>query len=55
MDDDDKKPEDKPPEPAPDAAQEEAAQLREVSSDELKQILSYGLRREAIADKKTKH
>ena len=40
MDDDDKKPEDEPAEPAPDAAQEEGAKLREVSEDELEQILA---------------
>ncbi len=40
MDDDDKKPEDEPPEPARDAAQEEGDKLREVSEDELKQILA---------------
>ena len=40
MDDDDKEPDDKPPEPAPDAAQEGGAKLREVSEDELEQILA---------------
>ncbi len=40
MDDDDKKPEDEAAEPAPDAAQEEGAKLREVSEDELEQILA---------------
>ncbi len=38
MDDDDKKAEDEAAEPAPDAAQEEGA-IREVSEDELEQIL----------------
>ena len=40
MDDDDKKPEDEAAEPAPDAAQDEGAKLREVSEEELKQILA---------------
>ncbi len=40
MDDDDKKSEDEAAEPAPDAAQEEGAKLREVSEEELKQILA---------------
>ncbi len=40
MDDDDKKPEDEPPEPARDAAQEEDTELREVSEEDLKQILA---------------
>ncbi len=40
MDDDDKKSEDEAAEPAPGAAQDEGAQLREVSEDELKQILA---------------
>ncbi len=40
MDDDDKKPEDEAAEPARDAAQEEGAKLREVSEEELKQILT---------------
>ncbi len=40
MDDDGKTPEDEPPEPARDAAQDEGAKLREVSEEELKQILA---------------
>ncbi len=40
MDDDHKKPEDEAAEPAPDGAQEEGAKLREVSEEELKQILA---------------
>ncbi len=40
MDDDDKTPEDATAGPAPDAAQEEGRKLREVSEDELKQILA---------------
>ncbi len=40
MDDDDKKPEDAAAEPARDAAQDEGAKLREMSEDELKQILA---------------
>ncbi len=40
MDDDDKKSEDEAPEPARDAVQEEGAKLREVSEDELEQILA---------------
>ncbi len=40
MDDDDKKSEDEAAEPARDAAQEEGAKLREVSEEELKQILA---------------
>ena len=40
MDDDDKKSEDEAIEPAPDAAQEEGAKLREVSEEELEQILA---------------
>ena len=40
MDDDDKKSKDEAAEPAPDAAQEEGAKLREVSEEELKQILA---------------
>ncbi len=40
MDGDDKEPEDAAAEPAPDAAQEEGAKLREVSEDELTQILA---------------
>ncbi len=40
MDDDGNKPEDEPAEPARDAAQDEGAKLREVSEDELKQILA---------------
>ena len=40
MDDDDKKSEDEAAEPARDAAQDEGAKLREVSEEELKQILA---------------
>ncbi len=40
MDDDDKKPEDEAAEPAPDAAQEEGAKLREVTEEDLRQILA---------------
>ncbi len=40
MDDDDKKAEDEAAEPAPDAARDEGAELREVSEEELKQILA---------------
>ncbi len=40
MDDDDKKSENETAEPARDAAQEEGAKLREVSEEELKQILA---------------
>ena len=40
MDGDDKEPEDATTDPAPGAAQEEGAKLREVSEDELKQILA---------------
>ncbi len=40
MDDADKKSEDEAAEPARDAAQEEGAKLREVSEEELKQILA---------------
>ena len=40
MDDDDKTPEDAVAETARDAAQEEGAELREVSEEELKQILA---------------
>ncbi len=40
MDDDDKKSEDEAAEPARDAAQDEGAKLREISEDELKQILA---------------
>ncbi len=40
MDDDDKESEDEPVEPAPDAAQDVGAKLREVSKEELKQILA---------------
>ncbi len=40
MDDDDKKSENEAAEPAGDAAQEEGAKLREVSEEDLKQILA---------------
>ena len=40
MDDDDKKPEDEAAEPAPDAAQEEGVELRHVSEEELKRIVT---------------
>ncbi len=40
MDDDDKKSENEAAEPARDAAQDEGAKLREMSEDELKQILA---------------
>ncbi len=40
MDDADRKSEDEAAEPARDAAQEEGAKLREVSAEELKQILA---------------